>query len=264
MHEITEQARHGAVLDTAMAAGRILLQNGAEIFRVEDTMRRICRGYGAPEDGIVVIGNGIFTTGGCGEGGSFAKAEHIPLRGIQLDKVAAVNQLSRQIEAGEIPNVADAAARLADIAAMPPPRKGLQTLASALGAGSFCMLFGGGAAEIAVAFVAGLLLNLFILYVSGPYLGKLVGTICSGAVAAAVCVLGCALGLAQGLSPMISGAIIPLVPGVALTCGARDVCDGEYISGSVRLIDAVLGFFCVAAGVGAVIAVYHLLGGAAL
>ena len=59
-------------------------------------------------------------------------------------------------------------------------------------------------------------------------------------------------------------AIIPLVPGVALTCGARDVCDGEYISGSVRLIDAVLGFFCVAAGVGAVIAVYHLLGGAAL
>ena len=34
------------VLETAMKAGRLLLGNGAEIFRVEETIYRICRHYG--------------------------------------------------------------------------------------------------------------------------------------------------------------------------------------------------------------------------
>ena len=36
-----------AVMETAMKAGRLLLENGAEIFRVEETMERICRYYHA-------------------------------------------------------------------------------------------------------------------------------------------------------------------------------------------------------------------------
>ena len=34
------------VLDAAMEAGHILLENGAEIFRVEETIDRICRHFG--------------------------------------------------------------------------------------------------------------------------------------------------------------------------------------------------------------------------
>lgn len=41
---------------------------------------------------------------------------------------------------------------------------------------------------------------------------------------------------------MISGSIMPLVPGLAFTNGIRDIADGDYISGTVRMIDAVLVF----------------------
>ena len=34
------------VMELAMQAGELLLENGAEIFRVEETMDRICRHYG--------------------------------------------------------------------------------------------------------------------------------------------------------------------------------------------------------------------------
>lgn len=34
------------VMEVAMEAGHILLENGAEIFRVEETINRICRHYG--------------------------------------------------------------------------------------------------------------------------------------------------------------------------------------------------------------------------
>ena len=35
---------------------------------------------------------------------------------------------------------------------------------------------------------------------------------------------------------------MPLVPGLAFTNGIRDIADGDYISGAIRMIDAVLVF----------------------
>ena len=63
---------------------------------------------------------------------------------------------------------------------------------------------------------------------------------------------------------MIIGGIILMVPGVAFTNAIRDMADGDYISGSVRMLDAVLVFFCIAIGVGLVIALYGTLTGTPL
>ena len=66
------------------------------------------------------------------------------------------------------------------------------------------------------------------------------------------------------MSHMISGAIMPLVPGLAFTNGIRDIADGDYISGTVRMIDAILVFLSIAAGVGLVISTYQQMTGGAL
>ena len=64
------------------------------------------------------------------------------------------------------------------------------------------------------------------------------------------------------MNHMIIGSIIPLVPGVPFTNGIRDIADGDYISGAVRLLDAMLVFLCVAIGVGVMFTVYRrLMGG---
>ena len=52
------------ILDAAMQAGHILLENGAEIFRVEETVDRICRYYGIESENAFVLSNGIFITSG--------------------------------------------------------------------------------------------------------------------------------------------------------------------------------------------------------
>ena len=86
------------VLEVAMEAGHILLENGAEIARVEETMQRISRAFGVESGSFFVLSNGIFTTGGRKDGpsgGQFAHVQHIPVHGARLDKVVAVNQLSR-------------------------------------------------------------------------------------------------------------------------------------------------------------------------
>ena len=60
---------------------------------------------------------------------------------------------------------------------------------------------------------------------------------------------------------MISGAIMPLVPGVAFTNGIRDIADGDYISGAVRMLDAILVFVSIAIGVGVMFSIYNGLTG---
>ena len=50
------------VLEVASEAGHILLENGAEISRVEDTMERISSHYGVHTGHFFVLSNGIFTT----------------------------------------------------------------------------------------------------------------------------------------------------------------------------------------------------------
>ena len=47
-----------------MQAGHILLENGAEIFRVEETIDRICHYYGIESGNAFVLSNGIFITSG--------------------------------------------------------------------------------------------------------------------------------------------------------------------------------------------------------
>ncbi|MGN0779937.1 MAG: threonine/serine exporter family protein [Aristaeellaceae bacterium] len=254
------------VLETAMEAGHILLENGAEIFRVEETMERIAAHYGVMRKEFFVLSNGIFTTGDCmpgQRGGQYARVQHIPVKSAQLDRVVAVNQLSREIEAGKY-TLAQTRQRLQEIRQMPGEPPIVQILASGVGSGCFCCLFGGGLWDCAAAFVAGFLLYVFMLWAGRQHMSKIVANLLGGGMVTLICILLYHLGLGQDMSHMIIGSIIPLVPGVAFTNGIRDIADGDYISGAVRLLDAILVFLCIAIGVGVMFTLYQRVAGGVL
>lgn len=248
-HELSD------VLEVASEAGHILLENGAEISRVEDIMARISAHFGVDSGNFFVLSNGIFTTGQAekvsksgAQASTYANVEFIPLRGIQLSKVRAVNQLSYDISQG-LCSLEEAKERLRLIRMAPPKPAWEQTLASGLGAAGFCAVFGGGWMDCAAALAVGLLLNLWICLVSGRHLSKIVGGICNALVASLLCILSWRVGFGSSLSNIIIGAIMPLIPGVPFVNGVRDLANSDYIAGLTRLTDAMLGFFCIAMGV---------------
>ena len=250
-------------LDVASLAGDILLASGAEIFRVEETIDRIARAYGVKSSDAFVLSSGIFLTAESGKKQEFARVRHIPLSAARLDKVTAVNQLSRDIEKGRY-TLEQVQRRLEEIRSLPPKPKLAQIAASGVGAACFCYLFGGSLRDALAALAVGLLLEVFILWVSGPHLSRIIGNICCGALITALCLCLRGLGLGDDLSHMVIGSIIPLIPGVPFTNGIRDLVDGDYIAGSVRLLDAMLAVLCVAIGVGIVFIAYHRLWGGAM
>ena len=231
------------IMELAYEAGAILLENGAEISRVDETMRRIAGHYGVDDENFFVLSNGIMATAK-----GFARTKFIPIKGASLDKVVAVNQLSREVSEGKC-DLEQLESRLKAIRAMRPKPAWEQIAASAFGSAAFCIIFGGGFADSIAAFVAGLVLWVYMLFVGYRHLSRIAGAITGGLLATLLCGVMFRLGLGTHLSNMIIGAIIPLIPGVPFTNGIRDLAHEDYIAGVTRLLDALLTFFCISMGV---------------
>ena len=212
------------VLDAAMTAGHILLENGAEIFRVEETIDRICHHFGVQSENAFVLSNGIFLTSGDEHEKRFARVEHIPVRGAQLHRVAAVNQLSREIEEGKytLPEIRE---KLEQIRNAPGASKRTLVLMSGLGSGCFCLMFGGMWQDCVAAFVIGCLLYLYLLWLNGRC-SKIVENIGGGIIITVCSLLFIHMPFGMDMSHMISGSIMPLVPGLAFTNGIGTVAFG--------------------------------------
>ena len=151
------------VLELALEAGRILLGNGAEIFRVEETIEHICKRFGVEEVDSFVLSNGIFLTAYSKGKESFAKVKHVPIAGIHLGIVTEVNDLSREIAAGRV-GIDEAFRRLKEIEKLPPKKSLYLVLAAGLGSGAFCYLLKANIWESLIAFVIGSFLYVFVIF----------------------------------------------------------------------------------------------------
>lgn len=249
------------VMDLAMQAGQLLLSNGAEIYRVEETIRRICKAYGVTEENTFILSNGIFMTGESSPQQSFARVQYIPVSGTHMNKLAAVNALSRRIELGDV-TVTEALKELERIRDMKGHSLRSRILASGIGSAAFCCLFGGSLLESAAAGISGLIVYSFFVFLAVPHFSKIARNMIGGFLATSICILFHLFGFGNHLGTMIIGSIMPLIPGVAFTNAIRELANEDYISGAVRMLDAILIFFCIASGVGISLSCFgYLIGG---
>ena len=248
------------ILALAVEIGDALLRNGAEVYRVEDTVMHILKAYEIENYDVYVLSNGIFASANEDREDACSMIRHIPLGTTHLGRIAALNQLSREIEEG-LQTPKEAKAWLLDIQRMPEKPKMHQVLASGVGSACFCFLFGGDVVDSMVAFLSGFVLYVYLLYLLRGRMSKIATNISGGALVTLIAVFLYQAGIGHHLDKVIIGSIIPLVPGVNFTNAIRDIADQDYIAGSVRMLDALLVTFCIALGVGLIITGYHQLAG---
>ena len=248
------------VLELAGKAGEILLKNGAEIYRVQDTMTYILNYCHVSNAQVYVISNGIFAT--VDESGEtpYSFVRHVPLGSVHLDRIDAVNTISRRLCQGQLSF--DQARSALEKAENLPEASSLGTLAAyGLGCLSFCYLFGGSFFDAIAAFFIGIFLGLsqnFRCFGASKFTRYLLH---SGFVTL-LSVFALRLFPNLHLNQVVIGAIIPLVPGVMFTNGIRELFNGDYLSGLIHLADALLTAVCIALGVvGAIMLVRQIQGG---
>lgn len=85
------------ILTLAVEIGDCMLRNGAEIYRVEDTVVHILSSYGVEEFDVYVLSNGIFASANENKEDACSIVRHVPLGAVNLAKISALNQLARDI-----------------------------------------------------------------------------------------------------------------------------------------------------------------------
>lgn len=250
------------ILALAVETGDILLRNGAEVYRVEDTVMHILEAYEVENYDVYVLSNGIFASANEDRDDACSMIRHVPLGSIHLGRIAALNQLSREICSGDC-TLDEAWERLEECRNIPLGKNWVNILACGIGCACFALLFGGGLPDAAAAFLDGMLLQGLILQrhrKSSKFMKNILGS----AIVTLFSLMVLSLGLPVQYDKIIIGSIMPLVPGIALTTSIRDFFNGDYLSGAIHMIDAILTAFCIAVGVGLVITLYRILLGGTL
>jgi uncharacterized membrane protein YjjP (DUF1212 family) len=246
------------ILSLAVEMGDALLRNGAEVYRVEDTVLHILEAYKIEEYDVYVLSNGIFASANEDMADACSMVRHVPLGTTHLGRIAALNQLSREICAHRC-TVEEAWDKLNRSAGIPFYGKWSQVFFCGMGCGGFSYLFGGTWLDAAISFVVGIILQLLWGILKDRHLSKFITNILGSAIVTLLALLAFGTGAPVNYDKIIIGSIMPLVPGIALTTSIRDFFNGDYLSGAIHMIDAVLTAFCIAVGVGTVITIYNVI-----
>lgn len=251
---------NNSILELSFAMGETLLVNGAEISRVQETMERVAKSFHADAFNVYVISNAIFANGVENGVKHTTQLKHFPNTAIHFGRISAVNQLSREIAAGKH-SVKESFRILENIKGLPYSPLPLAVLACGVGSAAFSYLFGGSPFDALTAFLCGLVLELYLHFTSTHSLSKFLTNLSASAFVTLCSVLLVLCGLGNNIDKVIIGSIIRLVPGVALTTSIRDFFNGDYLSGTIRMIDAVLVGGCIAVGVGVVTRLMSIITG---
>lgn len=248
------------ILTLAVEIGDTMLQNGAEIYRVEDTVVHILKAYEIEEFDVYVLSNGIFASANEDREDACSMIRHVPLGGVNLAKIAALNQLTREICSHHC-SLIDAWDRLEECRNLSKFSNRLLILCCGLGSAGFCYLFGGRVIDCAFAFLIGILEQLVLFFFSKYKLSKFLTNVFASMFVTALSIFALQTGLPVLQDKIVIGAIMPLVPGIAFTTSIRDFYNGDYLSGTIHLIDALLTALCIAVGVCISIGIFRNLGG---
>ncbi len=236
------------VLDTILDIGCRLLEAGAEVRRVEDTVERLCLAYGAHDVDVfsIVVLVGVTVEGPNGD--HYTQIRKVGNIGNSLVRIEKLNALSRRLCAcPEDPwEVKEEVKRICQKKTY---SNFLMLLSAAIAAGGFAVFFGGSWTDGLVAAVIGVLIMVFTLYTPAKVNGTL-KTFITAFVAGVAALGACRFVPHTNPGEIMIGTIMLMIPGLALGTSLRDLFGGDMVSGLLRFVQALFTAAIIAAGYG--------------
>ncbi len=246
-----ENQNAGRKLEAIILAGKILIEAGAEIYRVEDTMAYMAESFGLKHFRSYVTNKGIIVSiinnGGVGETQTVSSKQ----MSFQLQKLEAVNQLSRELAAQKDKDidVSEVIKKLNDINKIKGYRIRWQLISSFLGAGGFSLALGSDLIDSFIAAFAGLLLGLVMSLLKRYIKTSFLRTIISSCLATMFIDTIFAFGIGEYRSIIILGAMMVLIPGAVFVNSVREFCQNNFYTGISLLMIALLECISISVGV---------------
>ncbi len=227
------------LVDCMLEMGELLLDCGAEISRVEDTLTRVGKAYGANRVDVFVIPSLVSITLNFPETVPVTETRRISSTGsTDFYRLEKLNTLSRSCCVQPL-DLDELREKLNRVASGHKPFS-VVFWGSVLGGGGFAVFFGGSLWDglAAAVFGAGICLLQYALGRTqlNPVASNLIVSLLAGL----------AIGIVSGLIPLLHmdkimiGDIMLMIPGLAMTNALRNMLVGNTISGTMRLAESLI------------------------
>lgn len=245
------------IVEKALDIGEEMIKCGAEITRVEDTMKRICCAY---TDGIVDVFSvvslmiiSLHTT----DEENITQTRRIYSSTNNLNTLEQLNELSRYICSTRpcIEEIEDKINRILE------PKKNTNKktiLGYALATFSFAIFFGGNVRDGIAAAIVSFLFFLFDNRFYKKVLNKVVYTFLCAFVIGCLATISVWIRLGQHVDMIIIGNIMLLIPGISFMNSVKDMLCGDTMSGMLRLIESILIAIAIAVGFALALMIWHI------
>lgn len=240
------------VMNICMTAGQLMIEGGSEMYRVEDTMMRIATNSGVKDARVFATPTGVFISL---DNGNYSSLKQVRERNINLELVDRVNDLSRKF-ADQTISLDELDQRLEQVVKQTPTFPlWLQVVGAGILSATLMVMFIDEYdwIDFPIAGIIGaggyLLFAFFKKSTKVKFLSEMLAAMMMGLLA---------IGFKQiipqiNIDHVLIGALMTLVPGLALTNALRDLFSGDLLSGIARAVEAILTAIALGGGVGIVI-----------
>lgn len=244
-----------------LLAGTIIMENGGETYRAEDTVSRMAKALGCSQSGVFAVPSGLFVTLCFADGTHLTQIQRISTKGIDLTRVDEVNTISRSLAACEI-SAEEGYELLKALKVQKKKSLWWDVVGAFVAAGAFCVMFGGGPTDSVISAIIAALVQLLLHAVffsssNGLFMQALIGSFLST-------LLPLAFQSASGIGivdTIVGASLMPFVPGIAMTNAVRDTMRGDFLSGVAHFAEALLKACMIVGGAVGANYVFSLLGG---
>ena len=238
---------------------RQLLRNGAEMYRVEDSARRILSAYGYERYEVFAIPSSIIIT--LEENGiNHTKSVRIYSSSNNLDKLEKLNSLCRDV-CRKRPDLEEARKQLNHIMCEPNYSPLISYLGYACVAFFFTLMFNGSLLDAAIALFCGLIVKFVMDNMAGMQASVFFIHVCASMFLVLVPLILELLHVPIHADKIIIGAIMLQVPGIAITNVMRDILVGDFLTAISKLAEVLIVAIAIAIGIALPYGLMQLLAG---
>ena len=234
------------LLDSIMDIGEQMLISGAEVHKVEDSIKRLFAAYGTKRTDVFIVTSSIVVTIHTDDK-AYTQTRRITETSMDYEKLHKLNEFSRSICKNKYSNN-EIRKQLAEINKSKKYPLWLEFICYAVIAGAFTLFFDGGIIEAAVSFIIGALVRFVILLSDKTVTNKIFSKFVSAFIATSLAYIALRLSFISTVDKVIIGNIMTLIPGIGLTTALKDLLVGDSIAGLLRTIEACIAALAIAAG----------------
>ncbi|MBQ8747867.1 MAG: threonine/serine exporter family protein [Clostridia bacterium] len=234
------------LLLTALDVAEHTLRCGGDVRRVEETITRICSAFGAVHIEAFTITSVIVASVCMPDGTRSQQMRRVHGNSNNLSTLETINSISRSLCEGKL-TLSEAREAVKEARRKMAYPLWVYYLGAIFAAGGFAVFFGGSVLDGVAAALCGIVVTWLDKHVF-PNVNQVAVTALSSFVAglfASLLVLG---GVGDNVEKVMIGAIMLLIPGVALSVSLQDLFGGELLSGALRFVHAILLALSVALG----------------